>query len=71
MLLELIDWTLDGSALIISLLVAKRLLDLSNKEVLVLLCSTGIYVLHEMWEAGIVGQSSHKAFEMWVYNTLT
>jgi len=68
--IEILDWAIDGSALLLSLLIAKRLLDLSVKDTLILIASTSVYVLHEMWESGMVGGGTHKALEVWLIGLL-
>lgn len=69
-LIEIIDWFLDGTALILSLLVAKYVLDLSKREVVILILCTSIYTMHEVWESGIFGSGSHRSFELWLQDLL-
>lgn len=70
MLLNVIDWALDGFALLLSLIIAKRVLDLSYRETAVLVSCTIVYVGHEMWESGLIGGDSHRSFELWIQDVL-
>lgn len=70
-ILEIIDWTLDGGALLLSLAVAKYVLELSVRELAMLVACTAFYVTHEMWESGMIGGSSHNSFELWICDILT
>jgi hypothetical protein len=69
-LIEIIDWFLDGTALILSLLVAKYVLDLSKREVVILVLCTVIYTMHEIWESGMFGYGSHRSFELWIQDII-
>lgn len=69
-LIEIIDWFLDGTALILSLLAAKYVLDLSKREVVILVLCTGIYTMHEIWESGIFWSGSHRSFELWLQDVI-
>ena len=69
--LEIVDWTLDGGALLLSLAVAKYVLELSVRELAILVGCTVFYVTHEMWESEMIGGSSHRAFELWIHEALT
>lgn len=64
--IEVIDWCLDFGALLVSLLVTKKLLGLTARETLTAVACFGLYGLHEVWESGIVGGDTHRAFEWWV-----
>jgi hypothetical protein len=61
--LWLIDWILDGSALILSLCLAAFVCDLSRQDVATLLACCAIYATHEAWETGLIGGNSHRAVE--------
>lgn len=65
-MIELVDWTIDALALLVSLFVAKHALHLSVKETVILVACCGLYAVHEVWEAGLVFPGTHRAFELWV-----
>lgn len=69
-LLTGIDWTLDALALLASIAIAWRMLDLSVRDGVTVLLAFSIYTLHEMWEAGLIGGTSHTAFEEAVYTAI-
>lgn len=69
-LLELIDWSLDAAALLVSLTVAAWVLDLSRRDVAVLVASAVFYIAHEVWESGVVAPGTHVAVERWLCRAL-
>lgn len=69
-LLDLIDWTFDAGALLVSLLIAKMVLDLSYREIVTATACLGVYALHEIWESGIIFSGSHREVELWILRFL-
>lgn len=61
--LWMIDWTLDGAALILSVVLFAYLRSLSAKDVLTLIACCSLYAAHEAWESRTLGGASHRAVE--------
>jgi len=69
-MLSLIDWTLDVGALLVSLLIAKSVLDLSYRELAIAVACFGVYALHEIWESGMIFPGTHRGVELWILHAL-
>ena len=67
---ELFDWSLDAFALLLSIFIAKRVVDLSWREIGIITCCFVFYLLHEMWEASIIFPGTHRQFELWLVEML-
>lgn len=61
--IEVIDWTIDAAALLLSIGIAWRVGEFTKRQVGVLLVCLSTYAVHEAWEAGLVGGDSHRAVE--------
>ena len=68
--IEVVDWTIDGAVLVVSLLAAKRVLGLTARETAVVVGCCGFYALHEAWEAGLVAPGTHRAAEWWIHDAI-
>lgn len=69
-LIELVDWALDATALLLALALASWLLGLSARDVAVAAGCFAIYAAHEAWEAAVIGGGTHRAFEWWVHGVV-
>jgi len=70
-MLTAIDWVLDGSALLLSVVLAKYVLSLSWRDVGVLIVSCSVYAAHEAWEAGVIFTGTHRAVELFLLRCLS
>jgi hypothetical protein len=61
--LWLVDWILDGTALVVSVALAAYLCSFSRRDVATLVLCSLIYVTHEAWESGLIGGTTHQAVE--------
>lgn len=68
--IEMIDWALDATALLVSLTLAAVVLRLRAREVGVAVACCTVYAAHEVWEAGLVGGGTHRAFEWWLHGVV-
>lgn len=71
MMVTAVDWALDAFALVVSLYLGKRFAGLTWTQLTVVVVSCGGYVLHEAWEGGYVGGSSHRWVEREIVALLT
>jgi hypothetical protein len=69
-LIELVDWALDATALLLALALAASLLGLSARDVAVAGGCCVVYGAHEAWEAAVIGGGTHRAFEWWVHGVV-
>jgi len=65
-----VDWGLDATALLVSVVIASKLSTITVKQLLIILASLSVYALHEAWEARLVGGITHVRFEQYLVEVL-